>query len=189
MLAALNHSQTLEGWLLFAQVRLRGVTTDTAQLDDALQDRTSWRATHCPVGKALEVVGTRSAMLIMREAFYGTTRFDDFAGRVGITEAVTAARLRELTAAGLLERHPYQEPGRRTRHEYLLTDMGRDLLPAVLALFAWGSRYLSEGGRAPLELTHAECGADVAVAVTCSEGHDVPLAELAVAPKRRRRRP
>jgi DNA-binding HxlR family transcriptional regulator len=121
-------------------------------------------------------------MLIMREAYYGTTRFDDFAERVGITEAVTAARLRELVDAGLLERRPYREPGQRTRDEYRLTEMGRDLLPAVLGLFQWGAKYLSKGGRAPLNLTHAGCGAPVHVTVRCENEHSIPLTELAVAP-------
>src|SRR3954468_24621635 len=69
----------------------------------------------CPIDRAMQVVGTRSAMLIMREAAYGTTRFDDFATRVGITDAVAATRLRELVEVGLLERRPYREEGQRTR--------------------------------------------------------------------------
>src|SRR5581483_3463389 len=115
----------------------------------------------CPIGKALEVVGTRSAMLIMREAYYGTTRFDDFAQRVGITETVAAARLRELTEAGLLERRPYREAGQRTRNEYRLTGKGADLAPVVLGLFEWGAKYVSPGGRPPVELTHAGCDAPI----------------------------
>ena len=64
------------------------------------------------------MVSTRSAFLILREAFYGTTRFDDFAERVGISEPVAAARLRELVDEGLLEREDYREPGQRTRQRY-----------------------------------------------------------------------
>lgn len=78
----------------------------------------------------MEVVGTRSAMLILREAFFGTTRFDDLAQRVGITDAIASARLRDLTDVGLSERHPYQVPGSRTRYEYRLTRMGLDLSPS-----------------------------------------------------------
>ena len=135
----------------------------------------------------MEVVGTRSAMLLMREAFYGTRRFDDFASRVGITEAVAAKRLRELVDAGLLERTPYQEPGQRTRHEYRLTEMGRDLAPAALALMQWGDRYLADEG-APLRLRHADCGAAVEVQVRCTEGHDVSLDQTRVEINRPRRR-
>src|SRR4051794_12986442 len=125
---------------------------DAVTLAGPLADRSAWRADRCPIGKALEVVGTRSAMLIMREAYYGTTRFDDFAARVNISEAVAAARLRELVAAGLLERQPYREVGKRTRHEYRLTEKGADLAPAVLALFEWGAKHVSPGGRAPVDL-------------------------------------
>jgi DNA-binding HxlR family transcriptional regulator len=163
------------------------VTTDTAVLSGVLADRSAWRADRCPIGKALEVVGTRSAMLIMREAYYGTSRFDDFADRVGITEAVAAARLRELTAAGLLERAPYREPGQRTRYEYQLTQKGLDLMPVVLGLFEWGGKYISPGGKPPVSLSHTECGAPVHVVVQCENEHEVPLGELAVSPPPRRR--
>lgn len=163
------------------------MTNDAATLAGSLADRSAWRADRCPIGKALQVVGTRSAMLIMREAHYGTTRFDDFAKRVNITDAVAAARLRELTQAGLLERRPYQEPGQRTRYEYRVTDKGRDLMPVVLGLFEWGAKHLSPGGRPPVELSHANCGAPVHVVVRCADGHDVPLEELVVSPVARRR--
>ncbi|MGK5684025.1 winged helix-turn-helix transcriptional regulator [Actinoplanes sp. URMC 104] len=153
-----------------------------ANFVDELSDRLSWSADQCPAGRALEIVGTRSAMLIMREAYFGTTRFDDFTQRVGITEAIAAARLRELTAAGLLERQPYREPGRRTRYEYRLTRMGRDLSPVILGLYRWGSKYLFPDGLPPVELSHSECGAPVKISVRCAEGHPVPLDEVTVSP-------
>ena len=158
------------------------------RLEGRLADRDVWRAgNHCSIGRAMEVVGTRSAMLLMREAFYGTRRFDDFAARVGITEAVAAKRLRELVDAGLLQRAPYREPGQRTREEYLLTPMGRDLLPAALALMQWGDTYLADQPGGPLALRHSGCGADAAVEVRCTEGHAVPLEELSVRVRRRPR--
>lgn len=159
---------------------------DTVTLHDRLNDRTRWSTEYCPIGRTMELIGTRSAMLLMREAYYGTTRFDDFAQRVGITENVAAARLRELTEAGLLRREPYREPGQRTRHEYRLTEKGHDLAPVVLGLFEWGSRHLAVPGRNPPRLRHTECGSDVHVAVTCAEGHDVPLREITVEPAPRR---
>jgi len=156
-------------------------------LEGALADRSGWQATACPIDAALRVVGTRSAMLILREAYYGTRRFDAFAERVGITEAVAAARLRELTDAGLLRREPYREPGQRTRHEYHLTPMGRGLLPAVIGLFEWGGAYLTQGRGAPLELRHHGCGEPLHAEVRCEAGHDVPLDEVGVRARRRRR--
>ena len=90
----------------------------------------------------MALLGTKSAMLIMREAYYGTTRFDDFCRRVGVTKAAASARLNELVDAGLLERRPYREPGQRSRDEYVLTDAGPDFMPVVWAMFEWGRRHL-----------------------------------------------
>jgi DNA-binding HxlR family transcriptional regulator len=158
----------------------------TVQLQGPLANRDDWRATRCSIDKALEVVGTRSALLLMREAFYGTRRFDDFATRVGITDAVASNRLRGLVSAGLLERRPYREPGHRTRYEYVLTQMGRELAPVALALMQWGDRYLAGPQGPPLALTHADCGAEVVVDVRCTEGHPVSLPEVAVSPAPRK---
>jgi len=146
-----------------------------------IEDRDAWSADRCSVDAALGVVGTRSAMLLMREAFYGARRFEQFARRVGITDAVAAARLRELVDAGLLQRRPYQEPGQRTRQEYVLTAMGRDLLPAVIALMQWGDRWLAGEGGPPVTLTHegdADCGQPVGVELRCAAGHPVAPREL-----------
>lgn len=123
-----------------------------------------WRPEGCSIAKALDVVGTKSAMLLLREAFYGTTRFDGFVRRVGITEAVAAKRLKELVEAGLLEKRPYQEPAARTRYEYVLTEKGRALLPVVVALMQWGDTYLQPGG-GPLQVVSAETGEPVRVLV------------------------
>jgi DNA-binding HxlR family transcriptional regulator len=130
----------------------------------------------------MDIVGTRSAILILREAYFGTTRFDDFARRVGITDAIASARLQDLTRAGLFERHPYREPGSRTRYEYRLTRMGLDLSPVVLGLYRWGAKYLYDGGQPPVNLTHDECGEAVRVRVDCAHGHHVPLTEVIVSP-------
>ena len=157
----------------------------TAVLEGKLADRDSWRADRCSMAKALEVLGPRSSFLLMREAFYGARRFDEFTRRVGVTEAVAAARLKELTEHGLLERQPYQEPGQRTRHEYVLTDRGRELLPVALALMAWGDKHLTGARGGPLTMRHSGCGADVAVEVRCADGHAVPLDELSVNVARR----
>ncbi|WP_353987489.1 winged helix-turn-helix transcriptional regulator [Ruicaihuangia caeni] len=135
----------------------------------------------CSMERALGVVGKRTSLLMMREAYYGTRRFDDFAARVGITDAVTSERLRELVASGLLERHPYREPGRRTRHEYRLTQMGVDLLPAAIALMQWGDKYLSDAGEGPVTLRHSGCGARVRAEVRCEYGHEVSLGDITVA--------
>jgi DNA-binding HxlR family transcriptional regulator len=104
-------------------------------LQGVLADRDAWSAIgECSIEKTMSVLGTKSAMLIMREAYYGTTRFDDFARRVGITKAAASARLSELVDLGLLTRRPYREPGQRTRDEYVLTEAGIDFMPVVWAM-------------------------------------------------------
>src|SRR5205085_6582627 len=100
----------------------------------ALDPRSDWTARHCPLAKSLEVVHTRSAFLILREAFYGATRFEEFVDRTELSEPITSARLRELTEAEILRREPYREPGQRTRDRYRLTHKGADLLPVLVAL-------------------------------------------------------
>ncbi|WP_102418599.1 helix-turn-helix domain-containing protein [Mycobacterium sp. 4858] len=146
-------------------------------LQGPLADRNAWSAVgECAIEKTMAVVGTKSAMLIMREAYYGTTRFDDFARRVGITKAATSARLSELVELGLLKRQPYHEPGQRRREEYVLTPAGTDFMPVVWAMFEWGRRHLP--GRNRLRLTHLGCGAEASVEIRCAEGHKVPPDEL-----------
>jgi DNA-binding HxlR family transcriptional regulator len=154
-------------------------------LQGVLAERDSWSAVgHCPIEKTMALVGTRSAMLIMREAYYGTRRFDDFARRVGITKAATSARLSELVAAGLLAKRPYREPGQRSRDEYVLTDAGTEFMPVVWAMFEWGRKHFAD---TKLRLTHLDCGADAGVEIRCAEGHRVPPDELGVRLVRRTR--
>src|SRR3984957_20530367 len=98
-------------------------------------------AGHCPIERAMGLVGSRSAMLIMREAVYGTSRFDDFVQRVEMEAATAYTHLRALPAAALLRRQPYREPGWRARDEYALTPAGADLMPVIFGLFAWGRRH------------------------------------------------
>jgi DNA-binding HxlR family transcriptional regulator len=150
-----------------------------AVMEGPLADLSSWKPEECSIAKAMDIIGTRSAILILREAYYGTRRFDVFAARVGITDAAAAGQLRKLTEAGLLTKQPYREEGRRTRHEYVLTDMGRDLLPAVLALMQWGDTYL-QPGPPPLLLVEESNGAPVRVQLRSDVGNEIALEELAV---------
>jgi len=96
---------------------------------------------HCSIRRALDVLGEKWTMLVLREAFYGLSRFDDFARALRCGRGVLSARLKTLTEAGILERREYKEPDRRTRAEYRLTDKGRDLFPAILALSQWSERW------------------------------------------------
>src|SRR5437868_10022533 len=158
------------------------------RMTGALDPRSSWGpADRCTIAKALDVLSTRSAFLVLREAFYGTTRFDDFAERAGISEPVAAARLRELVDEGLLERENYRDPGQRTRQRYKLTEKGADLFPALAALMQWGNRWLDERG-GPVQLRHRDCGEPVAVELRCAAGHAVTPDEPDLTSRRRQRR-
>ena len=155
------------------------------RMTGSLEPRAGWTARGCTIAKALDVIPTRSSFLLLREAFYGTTRFDDFAQRVGLSEPATAARLRELVDNGLLEREEYREPGQRTRQRYRLTEQGADLFPALVALMQWGDRWENDGGG--VELRHQGCGAKVGVELRCADGHALDAGDMELATRRRRR--
>jgi DNA-binding HxlR family transcriptional regulator len=133
-------------------------------------------AGHCPIERAMGLVGSRSAMLIMREAFYGTSRFDDFVQRVEMAPATASTHLRALTDAGLLRRQPYRESGGRTRDEYALTPAGVDLMPVIFGLFEWGRRHTDV--QPVVEFTHAGCGHPIEVRVQCTAGHEAGPDEI-----------
>jgi DNA-binding HxlR family transcriptional regulator len=156
------------------------------RMTGSLEPRSGWIADGCTIAKALDEIPTRSAFLILREAFYGTARFDDFAQRVGLSEPVTAARLRELVDHGLLEREDYREPGQRTRQRYRLTEKGADFFPALVALMQWGDRWL-DGRGGPVELRHRDCGEAISVELRCAAGHSVDSDQLDLARRRSRR--
>jgi DNA-binding HxlR family transcriptional regulator len=160
--------------------------TTTIQMTGVLDPRGDWTADHCPIADALDVVRTRSAFLVLREAFYGATRFEEFAERTALSEPVTAARLQELTAEGILQREPYREPRQRTRQAYRLTEKGAELLPVLVALMQWGDRW-QQDSRARVELRHRGCGAAVTAQLRCAEDHPVPGDELELGARRRRR--
>ena len=117
--------------------------------------RTSFETMNCSVAQCLEVVGEWWSMLIVRDAFLGVRRFDDFQTRLGISRNILNVRLTSLVDAGVLERVPYQE--RPPRHEYRLTDKGRELWPVLTAMREWGDRWAAPDG-APLEVVHEACG-------------------------------
>lgn len=134
-----------------------------------LADRSSWITYGaCPIEKTMGIVGSRNAMLTMREAFYGTRRFDDFAVAVGMSDATTAANLKALVSAGLLEKRPYREEGARTRAEYVLTPAGEDLMPVVFGLFDWGMKHAPDPPA--LALRHEGCVHEVGVRMVCECG-------------------
>jgi DNA-binding HxlR family transcriptional regulator len=112
----------------------------------------------CSIARSLELVGERWTLLIIRDAFLGVRRFDDFQRRLGVARNVLQGRLERLTESGILERVRYQE--RPERFEYRLTEMGMDLWPVVVSLLHWGDKHLSPDGPAML-IEHRGCGGRV----------------------------
>jgi DNA-binding HxlR family transcriptional regulator len=119
----------------------------------------------CSIARALEVVGERWSLLILRNAlFAGSTRFGDFQRSLGIAPNVLATRLDRFVEAGLLQRQPSSD--QPAMHEYVLTEKGRDFAPALIALTAWGDRWAAPDG-APILYTHSACGSPVRSEVVC----------------------
>lgn len=110
-----------------------------------IMEHTSYGHMQCPIARSLERVGEWWSILILRDAFYGLTRFDQFQVSLGIAPNMLTRRLKTLCEAGLLERRLYQE--RPARHEYVLTERGRDFRPVLLSLAAWGNRQFAPEGR------------------------------------------
>jgi len=120
-----------------------------------IMQRSSFREMNCSIGQSLEVVGEWWSLLIIRDAFMGVTRFDDFQERLGIARNILNQRLSHLVDEGVFERVAYSE--HLPRFDYVLTDQGRDLWPVVVALRQWGDRWRAPDGP-PLQLLHRECG-------------------------------
>jgi DNA-binding HxlR family transcriptional regulator len=120
--------------------------------------RASFGHMQCPVARSLERVGEWWSILILRDAFYGLTRFEQFQSSLGIAPNMLTRRLKGLVADGLLERRLYQE--RPPRHEYVLTEKGRDFRPVLWTLLAWGNRHLAPEGLS-VELVEPETGAPI----------------------------
>ncbi|MFJ9180284.1 winged helix-turn-helix transcriptional regulator [Streptomyces sp. NPDC102360] len=118
----------------------------------------------CSLARALEIVGERWTLLVVRDALYGVRRYNDFLVHLGIPRAVLATRLQSLTAAGVLEKRQYQESP--PRHEYVVTGLGRGLWPAVRALGAWARDI--PGTQPMREFRHAVCGTPLGVVGECA---------------------
>jgi DNA-binding HxlR family transcriptional regulator len=133
----------------------------------------NWSIDNCTIGRAMEILGERWTVVVLREVFTGVRRFDDMRQRTGIPRQVLANRLAGLVAHGILRREPYREPGARVRHEYRLTDKGFDLYPVLVAVGDWGDRYLTDAGGPPLRTVHADCEAQVHAVLQCEAGHHI----------------
>jgi DNA-binding HxlR family transcriptional regulator len=134
----------------------------------------TWDRSRCSVAGTLAVVGEKWSLLLLRETFLGVRRFADFQRILGAPKAVLTDRLATLVDEGILERVPYRDEGARQRHEYRLTEKGRDLYPTLVALMHWGDRYVTDGAPPAIQLHHrGDCGAPVHLALVCEEGHEL----------------
>jgi DNA-binding HxlR family transcriptional regulator len=135
----------------------------------------------CSIARALEIVGERWSLLIIRDAlFAGTTRYTDFQRRLGIATNVLQARLDGFVDAGIMERHRVSE--QPELYEYRLTEKGRDFGPALMALTKWGDRWSAPDGP-PILLRHAVCGSPARAEIVCEKcGRVHDPAEVQVQP-------
>lgn len=135
----------------------------------------TYTAQDCSLARALEVVGQRWTLLIIRDCFYGVRRFRDLCDHLDIPRAVLSDRLQTLVEAGILSREEGPDGPR-----YLLTERGEDLWPSIFALAQWGERHCAEHG-ARRVFSHANCGADVTETGWCPAcGLNPPARELVI---------
>jgi DNA-binding HxlR family transcriptional regulator len=133
-------------------------------INSLLMQRKSFEHMHCSIAQCLEVVGEWWSMLLIRDVFLGVHRFDDFQERLGISRNVLAQRLSKLVDAGVLAKQLYQD--NPPRHEYVLTEKGRDLWPVLTAMRQWGDHYAAPHGP-PLQVVHKDCGKTAELVLSC----------------------
>lgn len=139
--------------------------------------RASFDEMHCSIARSLEVVGEWWTLLIVRDCFFGVTRFEDFQRRLGIARNVLTTRLETLVEHGILDPVPYDEA--RGRVDYRLTDKGRALWPVLTTLRQWGDEWILGRDRAPIDAVHRSCGERTRLSLTCDacgeavEGRDL----------------
>jgi DNA-binding HxlR family transcriptional regulator len=136
---------------------------------------TSFADWNCSIAKTLDVVGEWWTLLILRDAFRGTRRFDDFHASLGLARSVLTARLRKLTEHGVLERRAYSD--HPPRYEYYPTDKGRALFPLIAVLLQWGDTWAPGPSGPPVVLVHNTCGQVTQPMMTCPHcGQEVSAA-------------
>jgi DNA-binding HxlR family transcriptional regulator len=134
----------------------------------------------CSIARALDVVGERWSLLIVRDAlFAGVTRFNDFQHNLGVATNILKSRLDAFVTVGIMERRHYS--ARPEQYEYLLTEKGRDLAPTLIAMTAWGDRWASPDGR-PVVYEHNVCGGPISQEVMCVNCGSVDASGVTVRP-------
>lgn len=135
----------------------------------------------CSILRPLALLGDRWTLVVLRQAFTGVRRFEHFQSTLGLSRALLTERLTRLVDAGILERRAYRD-SQRTRHEYRLTAKGLDLYPVLMALRAWGDKYLAPDGPF-VDYSHRSCGGSVDVHLLCADcGEEVTAKDVTLAP-------
>jgi len=127
---------------------------------------TSFARMHCSLARGLDLIGDWWSPLIVRDLYLGVVRFDDLVEDLSISRNLLTRRLNALSKSGIIDREAYQR--RPRRYEYRLTEAGRDLVPAILALTAWGDRWARPKEGSPMLFVHTTCGARFEPQVSCS---------------------
>ena len=127
----------------------------------------TYDAQTCSIARSLEVIGERWTLLVLRDAFLGVRRFEDFQRSLGVARNILTARLATLVDEGVLERRRYQE--RPERFEYRLTEKGLGLWPVLVHLLQWGDRFYADEAGPPRVLEHRDCGGTVDERLTCTK--------------------
>ncbi|MDI3562733.1 helix-turn-helix domain-containing protein [Bradyrhizobium sp. Arg816] len=134
----------------------------------------------CPVGRAVETVGEWWSILILRDAFQGATKFDEFSQSLGIAPNILSRRLAHLTESGMFVRRRYHE--RPPRYEYVLTEKARDFFPVVVALLAWGNRHLAPKGESIVLANRSDARPFDPIVVDAADMRPITLANAVVVP-------
>ena len=119
------------------------------------------------VTRTLELIGDSWTLLIIRDAFLGVTRFDEFQRHLGVARNVLSARIKRLVDAEIMQRSIYVQ--RPARYEYLLTQRGKDLLPVIVTLRQWGDKWLCQDNQPLFTVSHSGCGGTPTGAIRCEK--------------------
>lgn len=152
-----------------------------ANSDNEYRRRSPVPIEQCGAALATEVISDRWTILIMREAFYGVMRYDDFREDIGIPRSVLTDRLKRLVDANMLVRVPYREGTSRTRYGYALSETGLSFGLTLLALMAWGDEHLAENGSA-ISILDRSTGKKLKVAIVPDEAPEFSMKDIQILP-------
>jgi DNA-binding HxlR family transcriptional regulator len=149
--------------------------------------RNSWADANCPLARSVDLIGEWGSLLILREAFSGVRRFDDFQKKIGISRNLLTTRLKKLVDGDVLERRPIASDAKR--HEYVLTEKGEDLFTMIIALRQWGDRWLFPEDDYPADmLDNRDQSLLAPIEVRSVKGRKVTLANLTLKAHQPRKR-